>query len=75
MPLSVHTVEPDDYLHNPDPLRDRDTDRGGHIFTARGVANLGCLLFLGAGIMMLLYGYTFYLICGLGKLSLVMQCR
>ena len=57
MPLSIQTVEPDDYLHNPDPSRDRDRDRGGHICTARGIANLGCLFFLGGGIMMLLYGY------------------
>ena len=57
MPLSIQTVEPDDYLHNPDPSRDRDRDRGGNICTARGIANLGCLLFLGAGIMMLLYEY------------------
>ena len=57
MPLSLQTVEPDDYLHNPDPARDRDRDRGGHICTARGIANLGCLFFLGGGIMMLLYVY------------------
>ena len=57
MPLSIQTVEPDDYLHNPDPSRDRDRDRGGHICTARGIANLGCLLLLGGGIMMLLYEY------------------
>ena len=57
MPLSIQTVEPDDYLHNPDPSRDRDRDRGGHICTARGIANLGCLFLLGGGIMMLLYGY------------------
>ena len=77
MPLSIQTVEPDDYLHNPDPLRDRDIDRGGHIFTARGIANLGCLLFLGGGIMMLLYGYfpPHLLKCSLRKLSFVIQCR
>jgi beta-glucan synthesis-associated protein KRE6 len=57
MPLSIQTVEPDDYLHNPDPSRDRDRDRGGHICTARGIANLGCLFLLGGGIMMLLYVY------------------
>jgi hypothetical protein len=38
--------EPDDYLHNPDPRRDRKNDAGGTIFTARGIANLGCLLLL-----------------------------
>lgn len=56
-PLSIRTVEPDDYLHNPDPHRDRDIDRGGHIFTARGLANLGCLFFLGTSILMLFAGF------------------
>ena len=74
MPLSIQTVEPDDYLHNPDPARDRDRDRGGHICTARGIANLGCLLFLGAGIMMLLYVFS---VCSvkLKELSLVILCH
>ena len=71
MPLSISAVEPDDYLHNPDPLRDRDIDRGGHIFTGRGIANLGCLFFLGGGIMMLLYGHFFCLSMWFRKLSLV----
>lgn len=44
-------------LHNPDPNRDRDNDRGGHIFTARGIGNLGCLFILVAGITMLFAGY------------------
>ncbi|KAH8120019.1 beta-glucan synthesis-associated [Phellopilus nigrolimitatus] len=37
-------VEPDDYLHNPDPRRDRKFDEGGSVFTGRGLANLGCLV-------------------------------
>ena len=75
MPLSIQTEEPDDYLHNPDPSRDRDRDRGGHICTARGIANLGCLLFLGAGIMMLLYG-IFHLLREIFKeLSVVILCH
>ena len=40
MSLSIQTIEPDDYLHNPDPAQDRDRDRGGHICTTRGIANL-----------------------------------
>ncbi|KAG6335081.1 hypothetical protein ID866_4009 [Astraeus odoratus] len=44
--LNMGTAEPDDYLHNPDPKRDLKSDKGGHIFTARGIANLGCLLLL-----------------------------
>ncbi|TFK37538.1 beta-glucan synthesis-associated protein KRE6 [Crucibulum laeve] len=57
MPLLMGNPEPDDYLHNPDPRRDRKNDRGGHIFTARGIANLGCLFVLAAGMMMLFAGY------------------
>lgn len=37
-------VEPDDYLHNPDPRRDRRVDKGGSVLTGRGLANLGCLV-------------------------------
>lgn len=52
--LSMNVAEPDDILHNPDPKRDRRNDRGGTIFTARGLANLGCLFILVAGILTLL---------------------
>lgn len=51
----MNVREPDDHLHNPDPKRDRHHDAGGHIFTARGIANLGCLLILGTGMLMLLF--------------------
>ena len=44
--LSPNHSEPDDYLHNPDPKRDRNNDRGGSIFTSRGLTNLGCLALL-----------------------------
>jgi hypothetical protein len=54
MALHMNTPEPDDYLHNPDPRRDRKTDRRGHIFTARGMANLGCLVVLASAMLMLL---------------------
>ncbi|KAI6009785.1 hypothetical protein BKA83DRAFT_4070202, partial [Pisolithus microcarpus] len=43
--LTMSTPEPDDDLHNPDPRRDLKNDRGGHIFTARGIANLGACSF------------------------------
>ncbi|KAG8933412.1 hypothetical protein FRC01_009408 [Tulasnella sp. 417] len=49
--------EPDDYIHNPDPRRDRKNDRGGTVFTQRGVANLGCLIFLTVGLVALFGGY------------------
>ncbi|QRV76398.1 glycoside hydrolase family 16 protein [Ceratobasidium sp. AG-Ba] len=44
--LLASVPEPDDYLHNPDPRRDRASDLGASIFTARGIANLGCLSLL-----------------------------
>ncbi|KAF8890771.1 beta-glucan synthesis-associated protein SKN1 [Infundibulicybe gibba] len=56
-PLLLDTAEPDDFLHNPDPKRDRKSDRGGHIFTARGIGNLGCLFILAAGCLMLFLGF------------------
>ena len=52
--LSPNFREPDDELHNPDPRRDRKSDKGGTIFTARGIANLGCLFILFSGMGMLL---------------------
>jgi beta-glucan synthesis-associated protein KRE6 len=53
--ISPNHAEPDDYLHNPDPRRDRKNDKGGNVFTYRGLTNLGCLLLLVAGIVTLLY--------------------
>ena len=53
----MNIPEPDDLLHNPDPKRDRHYDSGGHIFTSRGIANLGCLFILAAGMMMLLFAF------------------
>ena len=47
--------EEDDVLHNPDPRRDRSQDKGGNIFTGRGLGNLGCLFVLVAAIVTLLY--------------------
>ena len=55
--ISMNHREPDDYLHNPDPKRDRKNDQGGTIFTSRGIANLGCLFFLCAGLLTLFAGY------------------
>lgn len=52
--LSIDVREPDDALHNPDPRRDRKSDQGGTIFTGRGLANLGCLLFMVLGLATLL---------------------
>lgn len=49
--------EPDDYLHNPDPKRDRRSDRGGSIFTLRGLENIGCIAVLVLALMALFAGY------------------
>ena len=54
MPLHMNNPEPDDFLHNPDPRRDMKNDPGGTIFTLRGLANLGCLVVLALGCLMLL---------------------
>ena len=50
----MDTPEPDDFLHNPDPRRDRKNDGGGHMFTVRGLQNLGCLFILAMGLLSLL---------------------
>lgn len=55
--LAMNLEEPDDELHNPDPRRDRKNDRGGSVFTYRGLTNLGCLVFLAVGMVTLFAGY------------------
>ncbi|KAF8891507.1 glycoside hydrolase family 16 protein [Mucidula mucida] len=55
--IHISETEPDDYLHNPDPRRDKRFDSGGSIFTIRGLANLGCMLILAAGLITLFAGY------------------
>ncbi|KAG8960617.1 hypothetical protein FRC03_006325 [Tulasnella sp. 419] len=52
-----NTPEADDYLHNPDPRRDRMNDRGGSIWTSRGIANLGCMFILVIGLVGLFAAY------------------
>lgn len=46
--------EPDDVFHNPDPRHDRKIGGRGTIFTVRGLGNLGFLVFLAIGCLMLL---------------------
>ncbi|KAJ7594668.1 beta-glucan synthesis-associated [Mycena floridula] len=53
----LNRPEPDDILHNPDPRRDKNIDTRGHVLTLRGLANIGCLLFLGLSIVTLFAGY------------------
>ncbi|KIY45768.1 glycoside hydrolase family 16 protein [Fistulina hepatica ATCC 64428] len=55
--LSPDNPEPDDYLHNPDPRRDRRSDVAGTLFTIRGFMNLGCLCLLCASLLTLFAGY------------------
>ncbi|KAF8683192.1 Glycoside hydrolase family 16 protein [Rhizoctonia solani] len=50
-------AETDDELHTPDPQRDKKADKGGSLFTSRGATNLGCLLFLILGLVVLFAGY------------------
>ncbi|KDQ55958.1 glycoside hydrolase family 16 protein [Jaapia argillacea MUCL 33604] len=54
---TMNHTEPDDYLHNPDPRRDRKSDQGGTMCTARGISNLGCLAILCTGLLTLFAGY------------------
>ncbi|TFK48197.1 glycoside hydrolase family 16 protein [Heliocybe sulcata] len=55
--LFSNQPENDDFLHNPDPRRDHKWDRGGSMFTGRGIANLGCLFIMAAGLITLFAGY------------------
>ncbi|WWC88891.1 uncharacterized protein L201_003806 [Kwoniella dendrophila CBS 6074] len=48
--------EDDDWLHNPDPKRDGNHERGS-ILTLRGATNIGCLVLLGIGTITLFAVY------------------
>ena len=52
--LFPEDVEKDDYMHNPDPM---DKDRDCDIWNRRGVMNLGGLLVLTIGLLVLFIGY------------------
>jgi hypothetical protein len=55
--LFPEDVEKDDYLHNPDPS-DRDGKMNCHeLFSRRGLVNVGGLLFITLGILILFIGY------------------
>ncbi|KAI0756923.1 glycoside hydrolase family 16 protein [Daedaleopsis nitida] len=56
-PGYLNGPEADDKLHNPDPARDRKSDRGGSILTGRGLMNLGCVFILTAVIVALFAGF------------------
>ncbi|KAF8634470.1 hypothetical protein AX15_000911 [Amanita polypyramis BW_CC] len=55
--LSPAYKEDDDWLHNPDPRRDRKNDAGGSFLTYRGLTNLGCLIVLCVGLVTLFAGF------------------
>ena len=66
-PNALNVPEDDDHIHNPSPRRNR-IDNSGHIFTVRGLANLGCLLILLVSIVALLYvDPTFFPVPGILK--------
>ncbi|KAF2017080.1 glycoside hydrolase family 16 protein [Aaosphaeria arxii CBS 175.79] len=52
--LFPEDVEKDDYLHNPDP---NDKDRDCNVFTKRGFVNVGALVILSLGLLVLFIGY------------------
>ncbi len=53
--LVPEEVEKDDWLHNPDP-NDKDMEKCD-IWSKRGMVNMGGLILMTAGIMMLFVGY------------------
>ncbi|EIW76863.1 glycoside hydrolase family 16 protein [Coniophora puteana RWD-64-598 SS2] len=57
--LSLYLTDPesDDYLHNPDPVRDYKNDYGARICTRRGLANLGCMMIVLLGCLLLFAVY------------------
>ena len=55
--VALNEPEADDYLHNPDPKRDRKSDQGGTIFTVRGFYNVGCILLLVLALITLFAGF------------------
>ncbi|KAF8609468.1 glycoside hydrolase family 16 protein [Ceratobasidium sp. AG-I] len=55
--LDAKVPEGDDYLHNPDPRRDRQNDMSSSMFTSRGIANLGCLAILALAFVGLFFVY------------------
>ncbi|KAK0366319.1 beta-glucan synthesis-associated protein [Friedmanniomyces endolithicus] len=54
--LFPEDVEKDDYLHNPDP-NERDKMNCADLFSKRGLVNVGGLLFITLGVLILFIGY------------------
>ncbi|KAF7713508.1 Beta-glucan synthesis-associated protein [Penicillium ucsense] len=74
--LFPEDVEKDDYLHNPDPA---DKDRDCDIWNRRGMVNLGGLVLLTVGILVLFIGYPVidgdYLCLDVGETPLLNNIR
>jgi hypothetical protein len=61
--LFPEDVEKDDYMHNPDP-NDRDGKMTcADLFSKRGLVNLGGLLFITIGVLILFIGYPILYVC------------
>ena len=54
--LFPEDVEKDDYLHNPDP-NEREKMNCADLFSKRGLVNVGGLLFITLGVLILFIGY------------------
>ncbi|OWZ49099.1 glucosidase [Cryptococcus neoformans c45] len=54
--LMMTGPEEDDWMHNPDPIKNHNYDRGT-IFTPRGLINVGCLVMLILCLVTLFAGY------------------
>ncbi|KIM47853.1 glycoside hydrolase family 16 protein [Hebeloma cylindrosporum] len=54
---TIERMNQNDYLHNPDPRRDRKLDRAVNVLTYRGLTNVGCLFILCTGLLALFAGY------------------
>lgn len=63
--LFPEDVEKDDWLHNPDPNEKdrRDCD----IFTKRGLVNIGALIILTGGLLVLFIGYPVLCVADIPK--------
>lgn len=66
--LSPDLIEPDDALHNPDEKSEQVDDVSDRLSCSRrGLANLGCLVVLCTGILMLFIGYPVLTYIGHGS--------
>ncbi|BFZ64405.1 beta-glucan synthesis-associated protein [Saitoella coloradoensis] len=56
---STKDVEPDDYMHNPDPVKDKQEDRAwcAGPLSKRGAANVGGLILITLGLLTCFIGY------------------